>query len=146
MRSAVALPTIAVRADKHLSLTPGAQKQPGIVIAPPGEEGWTIRHHPAILDSEPYASADLGAASDVTAKSIQSEAASVSSPSPISLQPLNDVTPAHAVTVLCDQQHRFAGETTASQRQGARGCFRACSPPSTDSAQEGCSPNSRAFT
>ena len=59
-----------------------------------------------------------GAASDVTAKSIQSEAASVSSPSPISLQPLNDVTPAHAVTVLCDQQHRFAGETTASQRQG----------------------------
>ena len=59
-----------------------------------------------------------GAASDVTAKSVRSEAASVSSPSPISLQPLNDVTPAHAVTVLCDQQHRFAGETTASQRQG----------------------------
>ena len=34
-------------------------------IAPPGEEGWTIRNHRAILHSEPYASADLGAASDV---------------------------------------------------------------------------------
>lgn len=33
-------------------------------IAPPGEEGWTIRVHRAILPSEPYASADLGAASD----------------------------------------------------------------------------------
>ena len=34
-------------------------------MAPPGEEGWTIRDHRAILHSEPYASADLGAASDV---------------------------------------------------------------------------------
>ena len=34
-------------------------------IAPPGEEGWTLRNHRAILHSEPYASADLGAASDV---------------------------------------------------------------------------------
>ena len=34
-------------------------------MAPPGEEGWTIRHDRAILHSEPYASADLGAASDV---------------------------------------------------------------------------------
>ena len=34
-------------------------------IAPPDEEGWTIRLHPVILHSEPYASADLGAASDV---------------------------------------------------------------------------------
>ena len=33
-------------------------------IAPPGEEGWTTRVHRAILASEPYASADLGAASD----------------------------------------------------------------------------------
>ena len=41
-------------------------------------EGWTIRDHRAILRSEPYASADLGAASDVTAKSILSEAAPVS--------------------------------------------------------------------
>ena len=60
-------------------------------IAPPGEEGWTIRDHPAILHSEPYASADLGAASDVTAKSVQSEAASASSPTPISLQLTSDV-------------------------------------------------------
>ena len=34
-------------------------------IAPPGGEGWTIRDYRAILHSEPYASADLGAASDV---------------------------------------------------------------------------------
>ena len=52
-------------------------------IAPPGGEGWTIRDHRAILHSEPYASADLGAASDVTGKSIWSEAASASSPRPI---------------------------------------------------------------
>ena len=38
-----------------------------------------------------YASADLGAASDVTAKSVQSEAASASSPSPISPQLTSDV-------------------------------------------------------
>ena len=55
-------------------------------IAPPGGEGWTIRNHRAILPLEPYASADLGAASDVTGKSVQSEAASASSPIPISLQ------------------------------------------------------------
>ena len=54
--------------------------------APPGGEGWTIRDHRAILRSEPYARADLGAASDVTAKSIQSGAASASSPLPISPQ------------------------------------------------------------
>ena len=34
-------------------------------MAPPGEEGWTIRDHRAILHSEPYASANPGAASDV---------------------------------------------------------------------------------
>lgn len=55
-------------------------------IASPGGEGWTIRDHRAILRSEPYASADLGAASDMTAKSVESEAASASSPIPISLQ------------------------------------------------------------
>ena len=32
-------------------------------IAPPGGEGWTIRDYQAILRSEPYASADLGATS-----------------------------------------------------------------------------------
>ena len=55
-------------------------------IAAPGGEGWTIRDHRAILRLEPYASADLGAASDVTGKSVESEAASASSPIPISLQ------------------------------------------------------------
>ena len=34
-------------------------------MAPPGEESWTIRHDRAILRSEPYASAGLGAAPDV---------------------------------------------------------------------------------
>ena len=56
-------------------------------IAPPDEEAWAIRLHPAILHSEPYASADPGAASDVTAKSMQSGAASAFSPTPIQLQP-----------------------------------------------------------
>ena len=54
--------------------------------APPGGEGWTIRDHRAILHSEPYASADLGAASDVTAKSMWSEAAPVSPTTAISPQ------------------------------------------------------------
>ena len=49
-------------------------------------EGWTIRDHRAILRLEPYASADLGAASDMTGKSVESEAASASSPIPTSLQ------------------------------------------------------------
>ena len=52
----------------------------------PGGEGWTIRDDRAILPLEPYASADLGAASDVTGQSVQSEAASASSLIPISLQ------------------------------------------------------------
>ena len=81
--SAVLLAPITARADEHLALTPRTQKQSGIVHRSPGGEDWTIRDHRAILRSEPYASADLGAASDVTAKSIQSEAAPASSPSPI---------------------------------------------------------------
>ena len=65
-------------------------------IAAPGGEGWTIRNHRAILRSEPYASADLGAASDVTAKSIQSEAAPVSPAPAISPQRHSAViAPAH---------------------------------------------------
>ena len=65
-------------------------------IAAPGGEGWTIRNHRAILRSEPYASADLGAASDVTAKSIQSEAAPVSPTPAISPQRHSAViAPAH---------------------------------------------------
>ena len=39
-------------------------------IAPPGGEGWTIRDHRAILLSEPYAGADLGAASDVSPRQV----------------------------------------------------------------------------
>ena len=65
-------------------------------IAPPGGEGWTIRDHRAILRSEPYASADLGAASNVTAKSILSEAAPVSPTPAISPQRHSAViAPAH---------------------------------------------------
>ena len=65
-------------------------------IAAPGGEGWTIRDHRAILRSEPYARADLGAASDVTAKSIQSEAAPVSPAPAISPQRHSAViAPAH---------------------------------------------------
>ena len=65
-------------------------------IAAPGGEGWTIRNHRAILRSEPYASADLGAASDVTGKSILSEAAPVSPAPAISPQRHSAViAPAH---------------------------------------------------
>ena len=69
-------------------------------IAAPGGEGWTIRNHRAILRSEPYASADLGAASDVTAKSIQSEAAPVSPAPAISPQRHSAViAPAHGDSI-----------------------------------------------
>ena len=65
-------------------------------IAAPDGEGWTIRNHRAILRSEPYASADLGAASDVTRQSIQSEAALVSPAPAISPQRHSAViAPAH---------------------------------------------------
>ena len=66
----------------------------------PGGEGWTIRDYRAILRSEPYASADLGAASDVTAKSMWSEAAPVSPVTPISPQLLSAViAPAHRAAI-----------------------------------------------
>ena len=69
-------------------------------IAPPGGEGWTIRDYRAILHSEPYASADLGAASDVTAKSMWSEAAPVSPTTAISPQlPSAVITPAHRAAI-----------------------------------------------
>ena len=57
-----------------------------IVHHSPSGEGWTIRDYRPILPSEPNASAHLGAASDVTGKSGESEAASASSPIPISRQ------------------------------------------------------------
>ena len=63
--AAVPLPTVTNRADEYLAPTPGTQEQSGVVHGPPGEEGRTIRDHRAILHSEPYASAGLGAASDV---------------------------------------------------------------------------------
>ena len=119
MRCAVALSAIAARADEHLSLTPRTQKQPGIVHRSPRRRG--------LDDPTSPGNTGLGAVRQcgsvaqprtLTAKSLRSEAASVSSPSPISLQPLNDVTLAHEATALCDQHHRFAGETTASQRRG----------------------------
>ena len=69
-------------------------------IAPPGGEGWTIRDHRAILRSEPYVSADLGAASDVTAKSMWSEAAPVSPATPIPPQlPSAVIAPAHRAAI-----------------------------------------------
>ena len=86
-------------------------------IAPPGGEGWTIRDHRAILHSEPYASADLGAASDVTATSVQSEAASASSPSPISLQLTSDVIAGMRGTRLLWQAASAQGETTTRPRR-----------------------------
>ena len=63
--AAVLLSAVTNRADEYLTPTPGTQEQSGVVHGPPGEEGWTIRDHRAILHSKRYASADLGAASDV---------------------------------------------------------------------------------
>ena len=90
-------------------------------IAAPGGEGWTIRDHRAILRSEPYASADLGAASDVTAKSILSEAAPVSPAPAISPQRHNAViAPAHGDGT----PDRQLGSTSWA---GSPGRFSACS-------------------
>jgi len=94
-------------------------------IAPPGGEGWTIRDHRAILRSEPYASADLGAASDVTAKSIQSEAAPVSPTPAISPQRHSAViAPAHGDGTP-DRQHRV--QVGSTSWAGSPGRFSACS-------------------
>ena len=115
-------------------------------IAPPGGEGWTIRDHRAILHSEPYASADLGAASDVTAKSVQSEAASASSPTPISLQLTSDViagTP--GARVLWQAASAQGGNNDTSQAD-AVGRFSAGSLRPAQSVHEGCSPFIRAFS
>ena len=99
-------------------------------IAPPGEEGWTIRLHPVILHSEPYASADPGAASDVTAKSMQSGAASASSPTPIQLQPCRDViADTRGDGVLRPATSGQAGNNSKTQ-VGSPERLRACSPSS----------------
>ena len=115
-------------------------------IAPPGGEGWTIRDHRAILHSEPYASADLGAASDVTAKSVQSEAASASSPTPISLQLTGDVIAGTRGARLLWQAASAQGGNNDTSQAGAVGRFSAGSLRPAQSVHEGCSPNNRAFS
>ena len=115
-------------------------------IAPPGGEGWTIRDHRAILHSEPYASADLGAASDVTAKSVQSEAASASSPTPISLQLTSDVIAGTRGVRLLWQAASAQGGNNDTSQADAVGRFSAGSLRPAQSVHEGCSPNNRAFS
>ena len=115
-------------------------------IAPPGGEGWTIRDHRAILHSEPYASADLGAASDVTAKSVQSEAASASSPTPISHQLTSDVIAGTRGVRLLWQAASAQGENHDTSQAGAVGRFSAGSLRPAQSVHEGCSPFIRAFS
>ena len=93
--------------------------------APPGGEGWTIRDHRAILRSEPYASADLGAASDVTAKSIQSEAAPVSPTTAISPQlPSAVIAPAHRAAISWSATSVQVGDNDKTQA-GVPGRLRA---------------------
>ena len=95
--------------------------------APPGGEGWTIRDHRAILHSEPYASADLGAASDVTAKSMWSEAAPVSPTTALSPQlPSAVIAPAHraaiswsATSVQVGRQRQAPGRGTGTTQSSS---------------------------
>ena len=107
---------------------------------------WTIRDHRAILHSEPYASADLGAASDVTAKSVQSEAASASSSTPISLQLTSDVIAGTQGARLLWQAASAQGGNNDTSQAGAVGRFSAGSLRPAQSVHEGCSPNTRAFS
>ena len=115
-------------------------------IAPPGGEGWTIRDYRAILYSEPYASADLGAASDVTAKSVQSEAASASSPTPISHQLTSDIIAGTRGARVLWQAASAQGENHDTSQAGAVGRFSAGSLRPAQSVHEGCSPFIRAFS
>ena len=93
--------------------------------APPGGEGWTIRDHRAILRSEPYACADLGAASDMTAKSMRSEAAPVSPAPAISHQRHSAViAPAHGDGISGSATSVQVGSTSWA---GSPGRFSACS-------------------
>ena len=109
-------------------------------------EGWTIRDHRAILHSEPYASADLGAASDVTAKSVQSEAASASSPTPISPQLTSDVIAGTRGARVLWQAASTQGENHDTSQAGAVGRFSAGSLRPAQSVHEGCSPFIRTFS
>ena len=86
----------------HMKRSVLTQKHSGILHRSPrrGGNGWTIRDHRAILHSEPYASADLGAASDVTTKAMWSEAASVSPSTAISPQlPSAVIAPTHRAAI-----------------------------------------------
>ena len=145
-RPAVVLAPVTARADEHLAPASGTEKQSGIVHCSPRREGWTIRDHRAILHSEPYASADLGAASDVTAKSVQSEAASASSPTPISLQLTSDVIAGTRGARLLWQAASAQGGNNDTSQAGAVGRFSAGSLRPAQSVHEGCSPNNRAFS
>jgi hypothetical protein len=78
---AVAPASITVRADQHLALTPGAQKQSRIAHrSSPGEEDWTSREHAVILEIEPCASADLGRSPGRDLQVFKSGVASASTP------------------------------------------------------------------
>ena len=91
-RPAVLLAPVTARADEHLAPASGTEKTVGHrpLLLPAGRAGRSAITG-QYCTRRPYASADLGAASDVTAKSVQSEAASASSPTPISLQLTGDV-------------------------------------------------------
>ena len=116
--------------------------------APPAGEGWTIRDHRAILHPEPYASADLGAASDVTAKSMWSEAAPISPTTAISPQlPTAVIAPAHRARHLLVGNIGFRWVTTTSPRHGYRGRTQSSSAPIPQIRfTRGCSPNNCAFS
>ena len=78
---AVAPASITVRADQHLALTPGTQKQSRIAHrSSPGEEDWTSREHAVILEIEPCASADLGRSPGRDLQVFKSGVASASTP------------------------------------------------------------------
>ena len=82
----------------------------------------------------------------MTAKSVQSEAASASSPTPISLQLTSDVivgTP--GARVLWQAASAQGGNNDTSQAD-AVGRFSAGSLRPAQSVHEGCSPNNRAFS
>ena len=86
-----------------------------------------------------------GAASDVTSKSVQSEAASASSPTPISHQLTSDVIAGTRGARLLWQAASAQGGNNDTSQAGAVGRFSAGSLRPAQSVHEGCSPNNRAF-
>ena len=87
-----------------------------------------------------------GAASDVTAKSVQSEAASASSPTPISHQLTSDVIAGTRGARVLWQAASAQGENHDTSQAGAVGRFSAGSLRPAQSVHEGCSPFIRAFS